>query len=56
MKLSLDDLNQALNWRAAIKKYDKTKSVSEGAAKLNFRGRADGAIFCWLGAVEVYYC
>ena len=29
MKLSLDDLNQALNWRAAIKKYDKTKSVSK---------------------------
>lgn len=28
MKLSLDDLSQALNWRAAIKKYDKTKSVS----------------------------
>ena len=29
MKLSLDDLNQALNWRAAIKKYDRTKSVSK---------------------------
>lgn len=29
MKLSLDDLNRALNWRAAIKKYDTTKSVSK---------------------------
>lgn len=29
MKLSSTDLTQALNWRAAIKKYDTTKFVSE---------------------------
>jgi nitroreductase/dihydropteridine reductase len=33
MSLSLENLQEALNWRAAIKKYDKTKSVSE--AQLN---------------------
>lgn len=29
MKLSLDDLSQALNWRAAIKKYDTSKKASK---------------------------